>query len=364
MRMLRASLNVAPYALFTAGWYLLLVTAWSTTVSAEQFRLTLAECAVIVIELTITRVSLARLPESMVALRVSVVLVTCAAAIAAVMLFHTAAVGSEFSLITLIEVCGALVGSVLLTGSYRQQQAVLAELAEAEARLNSQINELRRSAERIRHRIAQLLHGTIQGRLALASLRLAELRTLTDPASATRSSNEILALLAGIEAEFDAAEHDTPLGADAPTLDDTLAVIARDWAGLLHYTSTVHPSASEILRTHPRLEREVGDIITEAVVNARRHGDASTVMSDVTIATRTPLTLRITVTDNGKGPTSTTTPGLGHATLASLGARWALLRDENHQTVLVVVLHVLTETPDAVVGAGQQQIRPAHAEVQ
>ncbi len=346
-QVLRDSLNFAPYALFTAGWFLLLVTAWSTTVSAEQLRLTMAECAVIVLELTITRLTLARMPENMVATRISVVLVTCAAAIAAVMLIHTAAVGSEFSVITLIEVSLALIGSVLLTGTYRQQKAVLAELTAAEALLNSQINDLRRSAERIRHRIAQLLHGTIQGRLALASLRLTELRTLTDPAAAAHSRTEILALLASIEAEFHAAEHDIPFtpAAGAPTLDETLAEIARDWAGLLHYTSAVHPDASEVLRTRPRLAREVGDIITEAVVNARRHGDASTVTSDVTIATSTPLNLRITVTDDGHGPAAITNPGLGHATLASLGARWALLRDEHDHTVLVVILHVPTETP-------------------
>jgi len=299
---------------------------------------------VIVVELTITRLSLARLPESSIAPRVAIVLITCAATIAAVMMMHAAAVGSEFAAITFIEITAAVVGSVLITGSYSQQQAITAELSEAESQLNSQINNLRRTAERIRHRIAQLLHGTIQGRLALASLRLTELRTVTDPGVAAHSRAEILALLASIEAEFHAVENDSAIApAITHTLDDKLAIIARDWAGLLHFTSTVHPDASRVLRTRPRLAREVGDIINEAVINARRHGDATTVTAAVTVATESPLALSVTVKDDGNGPTASTHHGLGLAMLASLGARWALLRDEHQHTVLVVILQASTE---------------------
>ena len=88
----------------------------------------------------------------------------------------------------------------------------------------------------------------------------------------------------------------------------------------------------------------MADIISEAVVNARRHGDASTVAAAVSVAAVAPLVLRITVTDDGHGPTSDTQPGLGHTTLASLGARWALIRDEQRQTVLVITLPASDET--------------------
>ena len=57
-----------------------------------------------------------------------------------------------------------------------------------------------------------------------------------------------------------------------------------------------------------------------------------------------PLALRNTVTDDGHGPTADTQPGLGHTTLASLGARWALIRDEQRQTVLVITLPASDET--------------------
>jgi len=81
------------------------------------------------------------------------------------------------------------------------------------------------------------------------------------------------------------------------------------------------------------------------VLNARRHGDATTVTTDVAIARTSPLSLRITVADDGHGPVGDSRPGLGQSTLASLGARWGLVRDEHDRTVLVVVLLAPQETP-------------------
>ena len=342
-RFLAATFSVPAPAAASAALYLFLVTGWSAlAATVDTLTIVVVQALAIMMVLTAARHLASALPATSTPTRVLITLASGAAAVAAVVWVQQPDTPLS-SLPAVAQASSAIAGTLLVAGAIRQQRALLTALAEADSCLSAQIVDLRREAEHIRHRIAQLLHGTIQGRLALTSLRLTELGAVAEPAAQALARDEVLSLLTSIETEFHAAEH-VEVVLDAAPLEIMLDAVSRDWAGLLACSWSIDHDARKALHARPLLSREVADIITEAVVNARRHGDASTVTAAVAVATVAPLALRITVTDDGHGPTTDTQPGLGHTTLASLGARWALIRDEQCHTVLVITLPASDET--------------------
>jgi hypothetical protein len=228
--------------------------------------------------------------------------------------------------------------ALLLTGANSRRKRISAELSQADALWTNQMDSMRRESDAVNQRLAQLLHGTIQGRLALASIRLAELQEPGgSPELVKARREEVIALLESIENELD-QWGEIDFAATHQPLDALLAAIRADWLGILDCEWQISPEARQQLTVRPQLTHQVGELAREAVSNARRHGQASRVSIEITLKRTQPVTLEIRVTDNGVGPSSSVTPGLGQTTLGSIGARWVLLRKDEESTVLLVIL--------------------------
>jgi signal transduction histidine kinase len=228
--------------------------------------------------------------------------------------------------------------ALALTGANSRRNRISAQLSQADALWTNQMDSMRRESNAVNQRLAQLLHGTVQSRLALTSIRLAELNEPGgSPELVKARREEVFALLESIENELD-QWGEIDFAATHQPLDAVLAAIRADWLGILDCEWQISPEAGQQLTVRPQLTHQVGELAREAVSNARRHGQASRVSIEITLKRTKPVTLEIRVTDNGVGPSSSVTPGLGQTTLGSIGARWVLLRKDEDSTVLLVIL--------------------------
>jgi len=246
---------------------------------------------------------------------------------------HSLLLSTQLNLAT-----AAFVVALLITGTVQHRMRLSEQLLEADAQLAAQLESMRRESNAVNQKIAQLLHGTVQSRLALAAIRLADMQDRnSSPEIRKARGAEVVALLESIEAEIEASG-DLDFVAPHQPLSERLSSIGADWLGILDFEWQISADAKTELAVRPQLTDQVADIAREAASNARRHGRASRVTVAVTLKRQEPVTLEIRVTDNGRGPTPDASPGLGQTTLGSIGARWVLLRKEEDCTVLLVVL--------------------------
>lgn len=172
---------------------------------------------------------------------------------------------------------------------------------------------------RIRKEVAAALHGTVQSQLLAAAAGLNQPRI----AQLMRSRPQ-----EGLEAAL--ASVDSTLATDADVTEH-MARIRRSWGSLMQVSMVgleEAQSRDEVIA--------VTRVIEEALTNAYRHGNASTV--DVSV-TRDEAGLRVMVIDDGHGPIEDSEPGLGSAVLESLApGAWTLIRSKDQRTILEVVL--------------------------
>lgn len=191
-----------------------------------------------------------------------------------------------------------------------------ADLRAVNARLEEAVALIRRRRALVRRRLAYVLHGSLQGALHAAAIRLG---TATAPDAALVTS--IRADIAGAYAR---------LGADRPAdgVPRTLAALdemAGVWNGVRTLHTTVERGAEAALMDDPDTDGAVAEVIREAVNNAIRHGAARTVEIRVTPASGAPgrpTALTILVRDDGSGLGDPGRAGLGTRLFDELCTWW------------------------------------------
>ncbi len=199
----------------------------------------------------------------------------------------------------------------------RQQGEAERELALHTAHLNWSVVRLRQTQWFQGQALSRALHGPVQAAVTSAALRLDA--AVRDGQTTDELAGRIRADLAEV---VDVLDVDP---AQTPELEDSLARIQGTWEGLSEVRIDVTDAARDLLRADPVAAALVGDLVTEAVSNAVRHGEATVVevRLDGSVSQETSLRdVVLTVQDNGTPATPGARAGLGTSLLEACTLEW------------------------------------------
>lgn len=222
-------------------------------------------------------------------------------------------------------------GVVLLfagvTAVRRRQHEVETQLRQTNAALRRQLVRLRQVQWVHRQRLAQALHGPLQSAVTSAALRLdsAVRRGEADTRLIARIRETLLEHVTGMRAD----------GGEAVSLPVVLARLEATWRGVCTVHGALGVDALRWLSDDPVATAVVGDLVTEAVANAVRHGGART----ATISLRSPASrmLELTVHDDGTVAPSAHRRGLGDALLDACTIEWRRTSSSEGCTLVAVI---------------------------
>lgn len=231
--------------------------------------------------------------------------------------------GIAWSVVAVFASIGFVFTTFLLVEARRTRSE--GELEAETLRLDHTVGLIRRRKRLVNRRLAFVLHGTLQGALNAAALRIAEAGHVTSQLG-QEIRDDIRAALLEIEGRPDAGggpESGAPLRTST-TIDEISSV----WGFRRRFSGRIRPSAEVGLSGDPEVDEAVAEVIREAVNNAFRHGAAVTVEVEVTKVKRhTPKDseeIAITVRDDGSGPTGSDQPGFGSSLFDDLCRTWTL----------------------------------------
>ncbi len=196
-----------------------------------------------------------------------------------------------------------------------------ASVSEVELRTQMLITE----DARLRREISVHLHGTIAANVTAASMRLRTSMSEGDVEAAMQAYAEARRLL-----DMDFL---TPDFANQQDLDAALQRVAESWTGIASIELNIHGTTH---LTAPTM-RNIVDVVTEAISNAVRHGDAEHITVDVH---RHPDDVSICVRDDGRGG-APAAAGLGVALFERVGSHgWSLVGNSAGGNTLTITMQV------------------------
>ena len=187
----------------------------------------------------------------------------------------------------------------VVEGAVRQSESVLRRLQDGINQREVELHTQERQRAQLAHEVASVLHGVVQGRLAVAQ------RSPDDSAALARQ-----ALDEGIEL----------LGATSVATAVDAKQLARDvsapWSALMD----IDLRADEGMIPADRV-RDVGDVLEECLSNAFRHGGATRVELELD---RQERGWHVAVSDNGSGIDEAQGSGLGTSLFDAVsGGEWS-----------------------------------------
>lgn len=235
--------------------------------------------------------------------------------------------------LVIIVFAAAMLGSSMerhLRGIAAQAQQ-LSVVLEDVARINNALQEELAAEKR---RVALLLHGPVQGRLAAVALLLKLDNDRDDPVDGgteTRARCRIILdqvmddLTSVVEGTFE----------EGQPLEDRLAQLSQNWHGIASVTVRMAPDLPHVLAGDPGLRQWIFEIVDEGINNAVTHGHATSV--DVRVVA-TPDRVNVMVADNGAGLEPTAGHGLGLSTIGRSPAHLTLTPTPTGGALLTVSL--------------------------
>ena len=225
---------------------------------------------------------------------------------------HLTLVGQ--SLLTLIGVW--VLNHILIQRGSSQRQ-----LADATSALENSVMLRDAAAEQLRYRLAGILHGPVQGRLALASMTIRQFvdSQNDDPGARAKVMTTVEEILTSIDQEI------AHLASGAPsvrTFHEFITDMQQAWVGVLEIETRIGASVEVAMRQSAALEESVILVVKEAVMNARRHGRARLVFVSLELYDRAQL--QISVLDDGVGADSQRGTGLGTRLYDRATSSWSL----------------------------------------
>ncbi len=173
-------------------------------------------------------------------------------------------------------------------------------------------------------RVATNLHADVQGQLLAAARRIEQ---LGDDAAARAAE---LATIDRLLHELPGLSMTVP--ADPVPLEVRLRALEHRWQG---FVAVRIECAPEVLQVPAALQERAVQAVSEAVVNAARHGLATAVRADIVVV---GPGLEVRVADDGIGPRDGA-PGLGSAYFAAnSGGDWSLVAGPEGGSILRVRL--------------------------
>lgn len=204
-------------------------------------------------------------------------------------------------------------GMALVNGVLASRAALVADTTEANDQLRMQVVRTRQLEWFHQRALARALHGPVQSAVTAAALRLAgESQKGALPPD----------LVEGVRTDLvDVLDVLNAPQSEVVQLDESISRIVTTWDGLCEVRARVEDSAAVEIAADLVTRACIIDILTDAVSNAVRHGQATTVS---VLLTCEDGTFTIDVEDNGARSSSGESSGLGSALLDECAFSWAL----------------------------------------
>jgi signal transduction histidine kinase len=194
----------------------------------------------------------------------------------------------------------------------RQHRGDEERLATTEASLRWQIARVRQVQWQQHRTISRALHGPIQGAITAAAMRLdAAVRTGADaPTLMAQTRDQLCAAVSILERQPEVA----------PGIDESLEILIGTWEEVRTIATTMDTEATAALDNDELCRSCLRDVLTDAISNAVRHGDASIVDISISLVGDEVL---VRVRDNGATSGTAAIPGLGTRILDECSTRWS-----------------------------------------
>lgn len=251
-------------------------------------------------------------PASLVATLISGLLVGFTSAGAISLLDPPGAVRVIFIFGGGVFITGVVLLTAFVTAVLRRQRNTELELIDSTEKLQFQLVRLRQAQWLQRQALARALHGPVQAAVTAAALRLdAAVRSGGTGAELLENARHTLLAAVDVLDTADSTDYN---------LDVALERISGTWEGLCEITSQVDILAATAMAEDAIASAVVIDLMSEAVSNAVRHGEAKNIFISISIAEHQLLTL--TIRDDGNSESNTRPPGLGTALLDDCTMKW------------------------------------------
>jgi hypothetical protein len=227
-----------------------------------------------------------------------------------------------FPLTWTLRMGGVLIGASLLCFIIMMNKEVTSELTARKAHIRALRFESEQLVIAAGEHYTALLHGPIQGRLALASLLLTELGADNAWPGATPLSQKVrlAQLLDSVHDELTSSTSNTN---HDQSFVDFLDKTRQLWSGLVDLDWSVTDQALARIATYPRVTRNVIQLCDEAINNAKKHGRARRIRIVIDFPDESTNVVVRTLND-GVSPAPTLGSGLGNHMYSSLTLDWSL----------------------------------------
>jgi signal transduction histidine kinase len=189
-----------------------------------------------------------------------------------------------------------------------------------------------------KRRVALLLHGPVQGRLAAVSLLL-KLDSGADGTGDARYDTRKRCQVILDQVVVDLASVVDGTFEEGQPLPERLAQLAARWQGLAAVSLTTDPQVLDHAAGDPRLRVWIFDIVEEGINNAVTHGHATGIDVDLTMNGGQVM---VCVRDDGVGCSDDAAQGLGLSTIGRSPARLSITRTHTGGTLLTVSVPLTT----------------------
>ncbi len=195
------------------------------------------------------------------------------------------------------------------------------ELTAAARRLQDISDRRDLAAEQLRYRLAGILHGPVQGRLALASMTIRQFAQVQDedPAARLKALTAVQEILTSIDSELSSLALGAPA---ARSFGEFIADLQKTWTGVLDIEVRVSSAAEQVMHELPDIRDSAILVAKEAIMNARSHGRARVIFLSVDL--RDTGQLQISVLDDGIGAQADQGSGLGSRIFQRATSSWSL----------------------------------------
>lgn len=193
----------------------------------------------------------------------------------------------------------------LIRGFSATYQIRTQQLTQISKELLDSLVEVRAELAGIRNKLARILHGSVQGRLASVSLAL----TATASANTTKEA-KLLILRAKSQlalAKTDLLESFNP-SPQSSDFESQLNTLVAGWQGLIELDLVSNEKISKVLNSRSILGNKIIEAMQECLTNAVRHGSAKTVQITLKLVDNRLVLISRNANESGK---LQGTPGLG-----------------------------------------------------
>jgi hypothetical protein len=231
----------------------------------------------------------------------------------------SADLGSDFA-IPLSMAQTAVIVSIFSTISSRRLNDI-EEAQKANKRLAEKVAQLRQTAWTTRKRLANLVHGSVQGELLKIYFAISAEDSLFDAGDAQKVSQKLMDLSAKTSLENPSRGHDFRLIAES---------LCTSWLPKKPISLALAGDAERALESDPIAAECAVDILQEALNNAIKHGADGPISVSISMQNST---LEITVRNPVSEGESTVKSGFGSKTFDELASSWSLKIEGGYATL-------------------------------